>query len=197
MRRDKIYIRNKKGAYNQLKKEYIAVIHHNSDLPDHFYLGTLSKNEVKIVFGILEIIHNRYSQEGVTISYLDIAIISEYATELYDNNTNNQFERFIESIQTKLRLVSYRQLLGPYEKSDSVFHDYPIFLQFTVDNIDQELTLYVSETVYQLEIKKDKNGNIIEEERRIADLFRKEDWPEIQVYEKVKEGYFIKIEKRK
>lgn len=66
-----------------------------------------------------------------------------------------------------------------------------------MDNIDQELTLYVSETVYQLEIKKDKNGNIIEEERRIADLFRKEDWPEIQVYEKVKEGYFIKIEKRK
>lgn len=44
-----------------------------------------------------------------------------------DNNTNNQFERFIESIQTKLRLVSLRQLLGPYEKSDSVFHDYPIF----------------------------------------------------------------------
>ena len=166
------------------QKEYIAVIHHNSGFPEHFWLGSLSKNEVEIIFGILEIIHNRYSQEGVTISYLDIAIISEYATELYDNNTNNQFERFIESIQTKLRLVSYRQLLGPYEKSDSVFHDYPIFLQFTVDNIDQELTLYVSETVYQLEIKKDKNGNIIEEERRIADLFRKEDWPEIQVYEK-------------
>lgn len=179
------------------QKEYIAVIHHNSGFPEHFWLGSLSKNEVEIIFGILEIIHNRYSQEGVTISYLDIAIISEYATELYDNNTNNQFERFIESIQTKLILVSYRQLLGPYEKSDSVFHDYPIFLQFTVDNIDQELTLYVSETVYQLEIKKDKNGNIIEEERRIADLFRKEDWPEIQVYEKVKEGYFIKIEKKK
>ena len=174
------------------QNEYIAVIHHNSNLLEYFCLGTLSKNEVEIIFGILEIIHNRYSQEGVTISYLDIATRSDYSTELYDNNTNNQFERFIESIQTKLRLVSYRQLLGPYEKSDSVFHDYPIFLQFTVDNIDQELTLYVSETVYQLEIKKDKNGNIIEEERRIADLFRKEDWPEIQVYEKVKEGYFIK-----
>ena len=176
------------------QKEYIAVIHHNSGFPEHFWLGSLSKNEVEIIFGILEIIHNRYSQEGVTISYLDIAIISEYATELYDNNTNNQFERFIESIQTKLRLVSYRQLLGPYEKSDSVFHDYPIFLQFTVDNIDQELTLYVSESVYQDEIK-DKNGNLIQEQRRIADLFRKEDWSEIQVYEKVKEGYLIKIEK--
>lgn len=37
----------------KLKKEqneYIAFIHHNSDLPDHFYLGTLSKNEVEIVF---------------------------------------------------------------------------------------------------------------------------------------------------
>ena len=165
------------------QKEYIAVIHHNSGFPEHFWLGSLSKNEVEIIFGILEIIHNRYSQEGVTISYLDIATISEYATELYDNNTNNQFERFIESIQTKLRLVSYRQLLGPYEKSDSVFHDYPIFLQFTVDNIDQELTLYILETVYKLEIKK-KNGNIIEEEIRIADLFSKEDWSEIQVYEK-------------
>lgn len=165
------------------QKEYIAVIHHNSGFPEHFWLGSLSKNEVEIIFGILEIIHNRYSQEGVTISYLDIAIISEYATELYDNNTNNQFERFIESIQTKLRLVSYRQLLGPYEKSDSVFHDYPIFLQFTVDNIEQELTLYILETVYKLEIKK-KNGNIIEEEIRIADLFSKEDWSEIQVYEK-------------
>ena len=179
------------------QKEYIAVIHHNSGFPEHFWLGSLSKNEVEIIFGILEIIHNRYSQEGVTISYLDIATISEYATELYDNNTNNQFERFIESIQTKLRLVSYKQFLGPYEKRGRYYHDYFIFSQFTVDNIDQELTLYVSETVYQLEIKRDKNGNIIEEERRIADLFRKGDWPEIQVYEKVKEGYFIKIEKRK
>ena len=53
-----------------------------------------------------------------------------------------------------------------------------------MNNIDQELTLYISETVYQLEIKKDKNGNIIEKERRIADLFSKEDWSEIQVYEK-------------
>ncbi len=166
------------------QKEYIAVIHNNSDLPDHFVLGPLSKNEVEIVFGILEIIHNRYSQESVTISYSDIAAISEYATELYENNTNNQFERFIESIQTKLRLVSYKQFLGPHGKRDRAFYDYPIFPQFTVDNIDQELTLYVSETVYQLEIKKDKNGNIIEEERRIADLFSKEDWSEIQVYEK-------------
>lgn len=166
------------------QKEYIAVIHHNSDLPDHFYLGTLSKNEVKIVFGILEIIHNRYSQESVTISYSDIAAISEYATELYENNTNNQFECFIESIQTKLRVVSYKQFRGPHGKRDRAFYDYPIFPQFEVNNIDQELTLYISETVYQLEIKKDKNGNIIEEERRIADLFSKEDWSEIQVYEK-------------
>lgn len=52
-----------------------------------------------------------------------------------------------------------------------------------MDNIDQELTLYILETVYKLEIKK-KNGNIIEEEIRIADLFSKEDWSEIQVYEK-------------
>lgn len=181
----------------KLKKEYIAVIHHNRDLPDYFWLGSLSKNEVEIIFGILEIIHNRYSQESVTISYSDIAAISEYATELYENDTNNQFERFIESIKTKLRVVTYKQFLGPYEKRGRVYHDYFIFSQFTVDNIDQELTLYVSETVYQLEIKKDKNGNIIEKEGRIADLFRKEDWSEIQVYEKVKEGYFIKIEKRK
>lgn len=52
-----------------------------------------------------------------------------------------------------------------------------------MDNTDQELTVYISETVYQDE-KLDKNGNIIEEERRIADLFSKEDWSEIQVYEK-------------
>ena len=189
----------------KLKKEYIAIINHNRDRPDYFWLGSLSKNELEIIFGILEIIHNRYLQESVTIPYVDIAIISEYATELYDNNTNNQFERFIESIKTKLRVVTYKQFLGPYEKRGRVYHDsnrdyyhdYSIFSKFTVDNIDQELTLYVSETVYQLEIKKDKNGNIIEEEGRIADLFRKEDWSEIQVYEKVKEGYFIKIEKRK
>lgn len=98
------------------QKEYIAVIHHNSDLPAHFYLGTLSDNEVEIIFGILEIIHDRYSQESVTISYSDIAAISEYATELYENSTNNQFECFIESIQIKLRVVSYKQFLGPYEK---------------------------------------------------------------------------------
>lgn len=63
-------------------------------MPDHFDLGPLSKHEVEIVFGILEIIHDRYSQESITISYSDIAAISEYATELYENNTNNQFEHF-------------------------------------------------------------------------------------------------------
>jgi len=167
----------------KLKKEYIAVIHHNSGLPGHFYLGTLSKNEVEIIFGILEIIHNRYSQESVTISYSDIAAISKYATDLYENNTNNQFERFIESIQTKLRIVSYKQFLGPCDKRDSGFYDYPIFPQFTVDNIDQELTLYISETVYQDEMQ-DEDGNVLQEEKRIADLFSKEDWSEIQVYEK-------------
>ena len=174
------------------QKEYIAVIHHNSDLPDHFDLGPLSKHEVEIVFGILEIIHDRYSQESITISYSDIAAISEYATELYENNTNNQFERFID----KLAVVSYKQFIGPEGKKHRAFNDYPIFLQFEVNHSSQELTLYISETVYQDEMK-DKNGNIIQEQRRIADLFRKEDWSEIQVYEKVKEGYLIKIEKRK
>lgn len=170
----------------KLKKEqneYIAVIHHNSDLPDHFYLGTLSKNEVEIIFGILEIIHDRYSQESVTISYSDIAAISEYATELYENSTNNQFECFIESIQTKLRVVSYKQFLRPFGKRDRSFYDYPIFPQFTVDNIDQELTLYISETVYQDEMQ-DKDGNVVQEEKIIADLFSKEDWSGIQVYQK-------------
>ena len=172
----------------KLKKEqneYIAFIHHNSDLPDHFYLGTLSKNEVEIVFWILEIIHDRYSQESVTISYSDIAAISKYATDLYENNTNNQFERFIESIQTKLRIVSYKQFLGPCEKRNSVFYDYPIFPQFTVNEIDQELTLYILEIVYQYEIWYE-DGNIVQEEKRIADLFSKEDWSEIQVCQKWK-----------
>lgn len=95
------------------QKEYVAVIHHNSDLLEYFYLGTLSKNEVKIVFGILEIIHNRYPNEIVTISYSDIAAISEYAIELYENNTNNQFEHFIEGIQAKLKIVSYKQFIKP------------------------------------------------------------------------------------
>ena len=103
---------------------------------------------------------------------------------------------FIESIQTKLRLVSYKQFLGPEGKKHMVYNDYPIFLQFEVNHSSQELTLYISETVYLYEIKKN-NGNIIEEEKRIADLFRKEDWSEIQIYEKVKEGYLTKIEKRK
>ena len=174
------------------QKEYIAVIHHNSDLPDHFDLGPLSKNEVEIVFVILEIIHDRYSQESITISYSDIAAISEYATELYENNTNNQFEHFIDNI--KFRMVSYKQYIGPEGRKHMVFNDYIIFLQIDKNHSNQELTLYVSESVYQDEIK-DKNGNLIQEQRRIADLFRKEDWSEIQVYEKVKEGYLIKIEK--
>ena len=176
------------------QKEYIAVIHHNSDLPDHFDLGPLSKHEVEIVFGILEIIHDRYSQESITISYSDIAAISEYATELYENNTNNQFEHFIDSI--KFRMVSYKQFIGPEGRKHMAFNDYIIFLQIDKNHSSQELTLYVSESVYQDEIK-DKNGNLIQEQRRIADLFSKEDWSEIQVYEKVKEGYLIKIEKRK
>ena len=133
MRRDKnIYKKQKKERTINVKikkrsKEYIAAIHHNSYLLNYLYLGTLSKNELKVVFGILEIIHNIYSQESVTISYSDIAAISEYATELYENNTNNQFERFIESIQTKLRLVSYKQFLGPEGKKHMVYNDYPIF----------------------------------------------------------------------
>ena len=163
------------------QKEYIAVIHHNSDLPDHFYLGTLSKNELKIVFGILEIIHDRYSKDSLTISYSDIAAISEYATELYENNTNNQFEHFIDSI--KFRTVSYIQFIGPEGRKNMAYNDYPIFLYFGLNHNSQELTLHISEIVYQNEVK-DKNGNIIQEQRRIADLFRKEDWSEIQVYEK-------------
>lgn len=165
------------------QKEYIAVIHHNSDLPDRFCLGILSKNEVKILFGILEIIHNRYSQESVTISYSDIAAISEYATELYENNTNNQFDRFIESIN--FGTVSYTQFIGPEGRKNMVYNDYPIFWRFDVNHSSQELTLYISDTVYQDEIK-DKNGNVLQEKKRIADLFSKEDWSEIQVYEKSK-----------
>lgn len=160
------------------QKEYVAVIHHNSDLLEYFYLGTLSKNEVKIVFGILEIIHNRYPNEIVTISYSDIAAISEYAIELYENNTNNQFEHFIEGIQAKLKIVSYKQFIKPY------IFDYPIFELFSVNHTLQYLTVHISESVYQDETMHD--GNIIYEERRIVDLFSKEDWSEIQVYEKRK-----------
>lgn len=159
------------------QKEYIAAIHHNSDLLEYFYLGTLSKNEVKIVFGILEIIHNRYPNEIITIPYSDIAAISEYATELYENNTNNQFERFIESIEAKLKIVSYKQFIKPY------IFDYSIFELFSVNHTFQYLTVHISESVYQDEMM-DDDGNIIHEERRIADLFSKEDWSGIQVYEK-------------
>lgn len=161
------------------QNEYIAVIHHNSNLLEYFYLGTLSKNEVKIVFGILEIIHNRYPKEKITISYSDIAAISKYATELYENNTNNQFERFIESIQTKLKIVSYKLFIRPF------IFDYPIFELFTVDHIAQFLSVDISESVYQDEMM-DDNRNIVREEKRIVDLFSKEDWSGIQVYQKQK-----------
>lgn len=161
------------------QNEYIAVIHHNSNLLEYFCLGTLSKNEVKVVFGILEIIHNRYPKENITIPYSDIAAISEYATELYENNTNNQFERFIESIQTKLKIVSYKQFIRPF------IFDYPIFELFMVDHKAQFLSVYISESVYQDEMM-DDDRNIVREEKRIVDLFSKEDWSEIQVYEKRK-----------
>lgn len=164
------------------QKEYIAVIHHNSNLLEYFYLGTLSKNEVKIVFGILEIIHNRYPNANVIIPYSDIAAISEYATELYENNTNNQFERFIESIQTKLKIVSYKLFTRPF------IFDYPIFELFSVNHTLQFLTVDISESVYQDEMM-DDNRNIVREEKRIVDLFSKEDWPGVQVYQsKVKES---------
>lgn len=161
------------------QNEYIAVIHHNSNLLEYFCLGTLSKNEVKIVFGILEIIHNRYPKENITIPYSDIAAISKYATELYENNTNNQFERFIESIQTKLKIVSYKLFTRPF------IFDYPIFELFSVDHTLQFLSVHISESVYQDEMMDDKR-NIVREEKRIVDLFSKEDWSGIQVYQKQK-----------
>ena len=64
------------------------------------------------------------------------------------------------------------------EKGNSVFEDYPLFTEkFRVDHINQELTVHISEAVYQNEIL-DEAGNIIQNKKRVVDLFNNDDWSE-------------------
>ena len=64
------------------------------------------------------------------------------------------------------------------EKGNSVFDDYPLFTEkFRVDHINQELTVHISEAVYQKEIL-DEAGNIIQNKKRVVDLFNNDDWSE-------------------
>jgi len=127
-------------------------------------------------------IRDKYSPDGITVSYSDIAYMSDNVLKnsdgVYYANTGKHFNRFIEEIQTKLKLVSYKKFIKMDEKGNSVFEDYPLFTEkFRVDHINQELTVHISEAVYQNEIL-DEAGNIIQNKKRVVDLFNNDDWSE-------------------
>lgn len=164
------------------KKKYRAVIQYDRDFPKYFDLGDLSKNEANVVYALLGEIRDKYSPDGITVSYSDIAYMSDNVLKnsdgVYYANTGKHFNRFIEEIQTKLKLVSYKKFIKMDEKGNSVFEDYPLFTEkFRVDHINQELTVHISEAVYQNEIL-DEAGNIIQNKKRVVDLFNNDDWSE-------------------
>ena len=164
------------------QKKYRAVIQYDRDFPKYFDLGDLSKNEANVVYALLGEIRDKYSPDGITISYSDIAYMSDNVLKnsdgVYYANTGKHFNRFIEEIQTKLKLVSYKKFIKMDEKGNSVFDDYPLFTEkFRVDHINQELTVHISEAVYQNEIL-DEAGNIIQNKKRVVDLFNNDDWSE-------------------
>jgi replication protein len=164
------------------QKKYRAVIQYDRDFPKYFDLGDLSKNEANVVYALLGEIRDKYSPDGITISYSDIAYMSDNVLKnsdgVYYANTGKHFNRFIEEIQTKLKLVSYKKFIKMDEKGNSVFDDYPLFTEkFRVDHINQELTVHISEAVYQKEIL-DEAGNIIQNKKRVVDLFNNDDWSE-------------------
>lgn len=164
------------------QKKYRAVIQYDRDFPKYFDLGDLSKNEANVVYALLGEIRDKYSPDGITVSYSDIAYMSDNVLKnsdgVYYANTGKHFNRFIEEIQTKLKLVSYKKFIKMDEKGNSVFEDYPLFTEkFRVDHINQELTVHISEAVYQNEIL-DEAGNIIQNKKRVVDLFNNDDWSE-------------------
>jgi len=164
------------------QKKYRAVIQYDRDFPKYFDLGDLSKNEANVVYALLGEIRDKYSPDGITISYSDIAYMSDNVLKnsdgVYYANTGKHFNRFIEEIQTKLKLVSYKKFIKMDEKGNSVFDDYPLFTEkFRVDHINQELTVHISEAVYQKEIL-DEAGNIIQNKKRVVDFFNNDDWSE-------------------
>ena len=167
---------------NVNQKKYRAVIQYDRDFPKYFDLGDLSKNEANVVYALLGEIRDKYSPDGITVSYSDIAYMSDNVLKnsdgVYYANTGKHFNRFIEEIQTKLKLVSYKKFIKMDEKGNSVFEDYPLFTEkFRVDHINQELTVHISEAVYQNEIL-DEAGNIIQNKKRVVDLFNNDDWSE-------------------
>ena len=164
------------------QKKYRAVIQYDRDFPKYFNLGDLSKNEANVVYALLGEIRDRYSPEGITISYTDIAYMSDNVIKdgkgRYYANTGSHFDKFIENLLLKIHRVSYRKLIKVDENGKSHFYDYFLFTdKFDVNHIDQELTVHISDSIYQDEII-DEDGNVIQKKKSIADLFNNENWSE-------------------
>lgn len=164
------------------QKKYRAVIQYDRDFPKYFNLGDLSKNEANVVYALLGEIRDRYSPEGITISYTDIAYMSDNVMKdskgRYYANTGSHFDKFIENLLLKIHRVSYRKLIKVDENGKSHFYDYFLFTdKFDVNHINQELTVHISDSIYQDEII-DEDGNVIQKKKSIADLFNNENWSE-------------------
>lgn len=159
------------------QKKYRSVIQYDRDFPKYFDLGDLNKKEANVVYAILGEIRDRYNPEGIVFSYSDIAYMSDNVTKstkdgLYYADTGKDFDLFIEVIESKLKSVSYKK---PVLVGKGGFIDYPLFNEFSVLHENQELTVHVSDKVFQEEII-DEEGNIVQKKKRISDLFNNEDW---------------------
>lgn len=164
------------------QKKYRAVIQYDRDFPKYYDLGDLTKNEANVIYAILGEIRDRYNPEGIVFSYSDIAYMSDNVLKssdgIYYANTGKQFNRFMDNIQTKLKVVSFKKFVKFDENGESIYYDYPLFTEkFKVDHINQELTVHISDAVFQDEII-DEEGKIVQKKKRISDLFNNEDWSE-------------------
>lgn len=164
------------------RQKYRPIIKYDRKVPQFFDFGKLSKHENSATYAILGELRDRFNPEGVVFSYKDIAYMSGHVQEYPDGSiyarTGKRFDKFIEKLQIKLQGVAYREYIGIREGKE-VYEVYPLFNRFTVNHADQELTVYLSDEQIHKEVI-DEQGNIVQSELRVKDLFNNADWSTTQ-----------------
>lgn len=175
---------------NQLTNNYRTKVQYSRDFPRMFDLGDLSKKEEDITFSLLGEIADRYSPEGIKISYTDIAYMAGLVSEYTDKKsgkkyqfarTGEEFNELIENLQRKLKSVSYKKIIKTDEQgAPRQYKDFPLFTDhFEVNHDTQELTVYISDAIYQEEVI-DESGNVVIPQQKIFELFNQENWSNIK-----------------
>lgn len=173
---------DEKNSTDLKQREYRSTVKYDRKVPQFFDFGKLSKYENSATYAILGEIRDRYSPNGIVFSYVDIAYMAGYVKKDSDGvlyaRTGKEFDKFISSLQKKLQEVAYRKFMGVINGKEE-YEVYPLFNKFKVSHIKQELTVFLSdEQIYQEVI--DENGNIVQPEILVKDLFNNADWSTTQ-----------------